>query len=202
MLTASGGTIGSSGTAFIGTESTAPSSTAWPNPLSAWYGGTKHQMLFTVAELNAIGLATGSSITSIGFNIATANAVGVCNDFTIRLGTTALTSLTGFVSGTTTKYNGSYTPVVGIVNFTLSSAFVWDGTSNLIVETVHNSGNSGNGLGTTTYASTTISNSSYYAYQDGVTPAGVASFDAYSYTNYVASASRPDRKSTRLNSSH
>ncbi|MEI6123502.1 MAG: GEVED domain-containing protein, partial [Bacteroidota bacterium] len=191
-LTASGETIGSSGSAFIGTGITAPSSTSWPNPLSAWFGGTKHQMLFTVSELNAIGLTAGSSITSIGFNIATANAVGVCNDFTIRLGTTALTSLTGFVSGTTTKYNGSYTPAVGIINFTLSSAFVWDGSSNLIVETVHNAGNSGNGSGTTTYATTTASNSSYYAYQDGVTPAGVASFDAYSYTNLAASTIRPN----------
>ncbi|MER3499680.1 MAG: hypothetical protein C4308_14155, partial [Chitinophagaceae bacterium] len=194
QLTASGGNIISDTAGFIGTGTSTVSEYSYPNPLSAYYGGVKHQILFTASELTALGLSNGSQITSIGFDLATVNTAGICNDFTIRLGNTNNTALTGFVTGTTTVYNGTFTPATtGVVNFTLSSPFTWNGTSNIIVETVHNAGNTGNGNGTTTYNTTTTSNTVYYGAKDNVTPAGVASFDALSsYDTSGASNSRPN----------
>src|SRR5690606_18047648 len=40
------------GTAIFGEGTTAPAATTWPNPLSAFYGGAKHQMLYTASELS------------------------------------------------------------------------------------------------------------------------------------------------------
>ena len=165
-------------TVTIGTGTTAPGSTSWPNPLSAWYGGAKHQMIYTAAELSAQGLSAGSDITSVGFNVATATG-GACVDFTIRMKHTASATLSGFEVGTTTVYGpATYTPsATGPVHFNLSTPFIWDGTSNVIVETVHNSGNSGNGSGTTTFASSTATAMTYRRAADNVA-GGVPGFDA------------------------
>jgi len=165
-------------TVTIGTGTTAPGSLSWPNPLSAWYGGAKHQMIYTAAELSAQGLSAGSDINSVGFNVATATG-GACVDFTIRMKHTASTTLSGFEVGTTTVYGpATYTPsATGPVHFNLSTPFIWDGTSNVIVETVHNSGNSGNGSGTTTFATSMATAMTYRRAADNVA-GGVPGFDA------------------------
>src|SRR5690606_28639020 len=56
-----------SGTAVFGTGTTAPGTTTWPNPLSAFYGGTKPQILSTASELSDQGLVAGSEITAVTF---------------------------------------------------------------------------------------------------------------------------------------
>ncbi|NMH26523.1 fibronectin type III domain-containing protein, partial [Flavobacterium silvaticum] len=189
------GNFTTTGTGTFGTGTTAPGTTAYPNPLSAYYGGVKHQMLFTAAELNAQGLFAGSSIGSLSFylNNFAANA---CTNFTIRMGTTTNTALTGFVSGTSTVYGPTtFTPsATGLATFTLVTPFVWDGTSNIIVETVHNAGNTGNGSGTRTRTSTTATNTVYYGAKDSVA-GGIAGFDALVQADYGtsgASNSRPN----------
>ena len=89
----------------------------------------RERRTFTAAELTTLGMVANSNITKIGLDIAAVNVAGICNDFTIRIGTTALTALTGFVAGTVTSYNGTFTPsVTGPVNFTLSTPFIWNGT--------------------------------------------------------------------------
>lgn len=166
------------GSFTIGTGTVAPTTTSWPNPLSAWYGGAKHQMVYTAAELTAQGLTGGSTISKVGFNLAAA-AGGACVDFTIRMKQTASTTLAGFETGTTTVYGPlTFTPsAIGQVDFTLTTPFVWDGTSNIIVETVHNAGNTGNGLGTTAVATTMATNMTYRRASDNVV-GGVPAFDA------------------------
>lgn len=192
-LVATGGTVSASNTGFIGTGTSTVGTTSYPNPLSAYYGGAKHQILFTVADLTALGMTSGAVINTIGLSVAAVNTSGTLNDFTIRMGHTSNTALTGFVTGTTPVYNGSWTPsVTGTVNWTLSSTFTWNGTSNVIVEFVHNAGNGGNGSGTTTRYTTTTGNTVYYGYKDDVTPAGVASFDATALSLVGASSSRPN----------
>ncbi len=149
-------------------------------------------MLFLASELQAQGLTAGN-ITSIAFDVSNVNTSGTCEDFTIRLGTTSATSLSGFEPGTSTVYNATFTPsVTGIVTFALSTPFNWDGNSNLIVETVHNAGNSGNGSGTRTRYTTTSFTSVFVYYDDGVTPAGAASFDAATGGNTTTSSNRPN----------
>ncbi len=186
-----------SGTAVFGEGTTAPGGTSWPNPFSKWYGGTKHQMLFTTDELTAQGLIAGSEITAVTFDIA---AIGTstnnipCTDFTIRMGNTSVTEMTSFVSGTTNVYGPqTFTPTTtGIVIFNLTTPYVWDGTSNIVVETVHNTGTSGGGSGTNTRASATNNNSVYRAASDGVA-GGVPGFDALtSYDSSGANNQRPN----------
>src|SRR5690606_7481450 len=170
-----------------------PSTTEWPNPFSAWYGGTKHQMLFKVDEITAQGLVAGSEITAVSFDIF-AFASSACTNFTIRMGHTSVDVMTGMVSGTTTVYGPqTFTPsATGIVTFTLNTPFTWDGTSNIIVETVHNAGNSGNGAGTRTKASTTSFNSVFRGASDSIA-GGIAGFDALtSYGTNGAHNIRPD----------
>jgi hypothetical protein len=195
-LAASGSTFGSIGNATLGTGTYVPGTTSFPNPLSAYYGGAKYQMLYTVSELTAQGLQPNTAITSIAFNISAFTATA-CNQFTIRLGHTSNTSLTGFVTGTTTCYQQTFTPsATGWVTFTLTTPFTWNGTQNLIVETVHNAGNSGNGSGTTVFTtSTSPTNRCYYAGKDLVTPAGVASFDT---TTYLATGGTTDRPNVKI----
>lgn len=183
------------GTAVFG-NSTAPTpdTTSWPNPLSAWYGGVKHQMLFKVDEIAAQGLISGSEITAVTFNIANFVANKECTDFTIRMGHTNVQEMSGMVSGTTTVYGPlTFTPsATGIVTFTLNTPFIWDGVSNVVVETVHNAGNSGNGSGTRTTVSTTPFNSVYRGASDSVA-GGIAGFDALnSYGTSGAHNIRPD----------
>jgi hypothetical protein len=170
-----------SGTAVFGEGTTAPDSTSWPNPFSKWWGGTKHQLLFTADELAAQGLITGSEITALSFDFAAINtsANNVCTDFTIRMGNTSVTEMNSFVSGTTNVYGPqSFIPTeTGIITFELTTAYIWDGVSNIVVETVHNTGNSGSGSGTRTKASSTPNNSVFYAASDTVA-GGVPGFDA------------------------
>jgi hypothetical protein len=179
-------------TLTMGTGTSSTSTTSYPNPLSAYYGGTKHQLLYLASELNAQGLNSGS-ITTVSFDLAAINAAGICQDFTIRMGTTTATSLSGFVTGTIPVYNATYTPsAAGIVTFTLTTPFNWDGTSNLVLETVHNAANGGNGSGTTHKYTTTPFTSVYVRYADNVTPAGVASFDATTNGSTTTSSNRPN----------
>nr|WP_294860161.1 T9SS type A sorting domain-containing protein [uncultured Fluviicola sp.] len=173
-----GGSAG--GTAVLGNGTTAPGTTSFPNPLSAYYGGTKHQILFTAAELTAQGMVAGSKINSVAFDLNTF-AANACTNFTIRMGNTALTALTGFVGGTTTVYGPTtFTPsAAGLVTFTLVTPYTWDGTSNIVVETVHNAGNGGNGSGTRTNTTTTATNTVFYGSTDNVA-GGIAGYDALS----------------------
>lgn len=185
------GTAG--GTAVLGAGTTSPGTTSYPNPLSAYYGGVKHQMLVTAAELTAQGLTGGSKINGLTFNLSNA-VVAACADFTIRMGSTTQTDLTGFVAGTTDVYGpATYSSnVIGLANFTFTTPYTWDGVSNVIVETVHNAGNSGNGSGTRAITSTTPFVSVYYGAKDNVA-GGVAGYDALTaWSSFGTSSLRPD----------
>lgn len=181
----------------IGDGTTAPSTTSYPNPFSAYYGGVKTQILYTEQELVAQGIFVGAEISTIAFDFF-ASTDDACNDLTIRLGTTTNTNMEGgFIDSTllTTVYNQNFTPVngtTGFVDFSLTTPYVWNG-GNLIVEVVHNQGNNGNGSGTRTKTTDTDFDSVYYGAKDSVTPAGVASFDALtSYSSYGSSEKRPN----------
>ena len=191
-ITATGGNVVGSGTSILGTGTLAPTATSYPNPFSAYYGGVKHQMLYTATELQAQGLIAGP-ITQLKFDLSTF-AANACTDLTIRMGTTSNTALTTFVTGTSTVYGPTtFTPsATGIITFTLTTPFVWNGTSNIIVETVHSAGNGGNGSGTTNKYTTTATNTVFYGASDSVA-GGIAGFDALTAWGISgASANRPN----------
>ena len=182
----------------FGAATTASTTTTYPNPFSAWYGGVKNQMLYTQAELTAQGLVSGSEIKSVSFDIAAFVANQTCNDFRIRIGNTTVATLTALVPSTslTTVYNTTFTPsATGFVTFTFTAPFTWDGTSNIVIETVHNAGNGGNGAGATVRYTATSFASCFHGAKDSVTPAGAASFDALTtWTNTGSSSNRPNAK--------
>ncbi|PZR20025.1 MAG: hypothetical protein DI539_12050 [Flavobacterium psychrophilum] len=193
-LTVTGGIITKTGT--IGTGTTAPGTTSYPNPLSAYYGGTKTQILFTETELLAMGMANGNTISSISFDMF-ASVANALTDMQIRLGATTNTNLTAGIvpsTGLTTVYNGTYTPTAGATGFValnLTTPYTYTG-GNLVIEVVHNAGNGGNGSGTRTNTTTTTFDSVYTQAKDNVA-GGVPGFDAEAtYSISATSTSRPN----------
>ncbi|RYD95478.1 MAG: T9SS type A sorting domain-containing protein, partial [Sphingobacteriales bacterium] len=180
QLTVSGASVSAS--ALVGTGTTAPSATSFPNPFSAYWGGVKTQILYRASELQAQGLVAGMPITSISFDFF-ASAAFTNNQLKIRIGSTTNTTVTaGFVplNTLTTVYNNTFTPtagVTGLVPFNFTQPYIWDG-NNLIVEIVHNQGNAGNGSGTRNRTTSTAYDSVIYGAIDDLTPAGTASIDA------------------------
>ncbi|MDQ3110220.1 MAG: T9SS type A sorting domain-containing protein, partial [Bacteroidota bacterium] len=109
----------------------------YPAPYGQFYGGSRHQMLILASELTAAGLSSGN-LSGLAFQVTNTNASAPLTNFTIQLGSTAVTDLSaGFVTYTayTVYTNASYAPAVGINTHTFSTPFFWDGVSNIIVET-------------------------------------------------------------------
>ena len=102
-------------------------------------------MLVRASDLLVAGITAGP-ITSLAFDVASNASTVNENGFTIRMAHTAQTTMTStFVStGLQEVYTtGHYDPVVGWNTHTFSTPFMWNGTSNIIVETYYsNCGNS------------------------------------------------------------
>ncbi|WP_347066135.1 GEVED domain-containing protein [Flavobacterium sp. WV_118_3] len=128
-------TTSAPGTITIGTGTTLTSETAQPTAFCNRWAQYWNQTVFTAAELTAAGLKPGN-ITSIAYNITTLGSGTNVTNFTVRMGTTTNTALTGF---TTTGLNlvygpATYTHAVGVNTITFTTPFVWDGVSNIIVD--------------------------------------------------------------------
>jgi hypothetical protein len=142
-IVVTGGSVISNVKVGAGALSTASSS----SPYRAFFGGQKTQSLYTAAELTALGFVSGSSISSLGY-VSLAGTPIVMNNFTINAGLVSATTLgTAFIAGASTNVfsNAAYTPATGIgtIDYTLATPIIWDGTSNLLVETCFNNNNNG-----------------------------------------------------------
>lgn len=118
--------------------SSTTATTDYPAPFGNWFSGSKDQMLILASELTAAGLSAGP-ITSVAFDVVTPSTEPL-TDFTISMGATASTFLSTFLTPTTTVYtNTSYVPsatagyAANTINF--STPFIWDGTSNIFIQT-------------------------------------------------------------------
>ncbi|KAA5537064.1 T9SS type A sorting domain-containing protein [Taibaiella lutea] len=136
------------------------------------YGGCQSQFLIKASELQAMGIAAGN-INSLGININA--ATGSYAGFQVSIGTTTNTDMSaGLFTGTLNPvYSAAnYIPSTGINTFPFSSAFVWDGTSNLIVKFCWSNNNGG---GNSSYAR--LDNVGFvacaYFRQDSQTPATI-----------------------------
>ena len=117
--------------------------TTYPSPFGNYYWGAKQQFLYTAAELTAAGFATGN-ITSLAFDVTTPSTTAL-TDYTILMKNTSVTALTTtFETGLSQVfYSASYTPsaLTGYANNTFNlTPFVWDGTSNVVIEICFNNG--------------------------------------------------------------
>ena len=104
------------------------------DPISDYYNSIRYQMVYTVAELNAAGLAQGDIITALAWDVT--EAPGSLNDYTVKMGHTAAANSAAHDASPTTVVKNPfvYTPAVGMTDITFDVAFVWNGTSNLLVE--------------------------------------------------------------------
>lgn len=133
------------------------------NPINSNYGYTYSQQIYTAADIIAAGGYAGTSITKIRFNLATTAIPTNSNDWVVYM---ANSSRTQFASNTDWEAFANLSQVfTGSVSFpggannwvevTLSTPFVWNGTSNIVVavdENTPNFGTSYNFNGTATGA--------------------------------------------------
>ncbi|MHC1774635.1 MAG: GEVED domain-containing protein [Lentimicrobium sp.] len=143
LLTAGGGEINGAGYSGEGLYYTTSGT-----PFKGYWGGQKTQNLYLAGDLTAMGLSEGSSITKVSYFIYTFTSPYTFNNFTIAMKNTASSVLTTTLeAGTTTVLDPANTTISGTapfgLEFTLTTPFVWDGVSNLIIETCFNNANSG-----------------------------------------------------------
>ncbi len=123
----------------VGTGLLTNSSTSYPAPYGNFYWGAKNQFLFLASELTAAGLSAGN-ITSLSFDATNLNSSASLTNFNIAMAASPLTAITTFTtSGLTTVFTATtYSPNLGINTHVLSTPFIWDGISNIIIETCFN----------------------------------------------------------------
>ena len=118
----------------IGTLSGNGTTTSWPAPYGNWYRNAKHQFLYTAAELNAMGFI-GGKITEIAWEITAINGTTLYNSYQISMGCTGSTSLTAWETGLTQVMSPQNIVInTGWNVHALTTAYEWDGISNLVVE--------------------------------------------------------------------
>ena len=123
----------------VGAGTLTNSSTTYPAPYGNWYGGARHQFLFTASELQLAGLTAGN-INTLALDAVNLNSTIPLDGFQISMGTTTITSLTAFQTTPLTNCYStvSYTPTLGINTHTFSTVFNWNGIDNVLVETCFN----------------------------------------------------------------
>ncbi|MXN90052.1 T9SS type A sorting domain-containing protein [Flavobacterium sp. Sd200] len=122
----------------------ASTSDTYSNPFYSLWSNNHTQHLITAQELTAAGLYAGN-INSIALDVTSAGTLPMIN-LSVKIGTTTATGMTAFVTNAslaTVYTNASYMPTTGINTLVFSTPFVWDGTSNILVEFCHGNGASG-----------------------------------------------------------
>jgi len=104
------------------------------DPIDDYYNYLRYQVVYTAAELSAAGLSGGMTITDIGWNVT--EAPGTLSAYTMRMGTTSASNSAAHDASalTTVKNAFTYVPTVGWNMITLDVPFIWDGSSNLLVD--------------------------------------------------------------------
>ncbi|MBK6990182.1 MAG: hypothetical protein IPH33_19135 [Bacteroidetes bacterium] len=171
---------GISGPAIIGAGGTTGTGSYY-NPFYHLYGGLKSQSLYTAAELSAAGLTAGN-ITAVALDVTVVGTV--YNSFSLSMGNTALTALSTTLStGLTSVYSAaSVSPTVGTFTIPFSTAFYWNGTSNVIIEYCWSNNNGGGTSTTVKYDGTSNVSNAYYR-ADSQTPAVICGATVGTGTN-------------------
>lgn len=154
------------GNVTIGTATTLTAATSQPTAFCNRWTSYRMQLLFTAAELQAAGLRAGN-MDSIAFNISTLGDAATNSAFRVKMGTTSLSAFTAFVD-TTTGFTDVYLPQTythtasGWQVIKFGTPYVWDGTSNIVLQVAHNGANATNNS-QTYYTATTGSNKVAYS---------------------------------------
>lgn len=127
------------------------------------FGNARAQILIRASELNAMGIYAGN-ITGLKVNV-TGGTLTSCKGLTISLASTAATSLTStFINtGLTQVYTiANYNVLSGVNTHTFSTAFTWDGISNLLVDYCFGNLVAGTTSPSNTYTATAFISGCYY----------------------------------------
>jgi hypothetical protein len=157
------------------------------SPFAAANSKQKSQILYYASELSSVGIAAGN-ILGLALNLSkNSGSAFVYNSLTIKIGSTVHASLyngsTEFPlsdASFTTVYSANYTSISGWNNFTFTTPFVWDGSSNLVVEICYDDGVATDQTDNTE-AYTDGSANSNYVFQSGINCGG--SFSSFSLYN-------------------
>jgi hypothetical protein len=125
--------------ATIGTGTTSTTSTG-NDPIDGYYESFRYQVVYTAAELTAAGIPANATITALGFSIAGDYGGGNLLGYKIFMGHTNAANSAAHDNSPTSlvKSSFSYNPTVTVagafdlINF--NSNFVWNGTSNILVD--------------------------------------------------------------------
>ena len=121
----------------IGDDNGNNGSTTYPSPFGDYFKAMRAQYLYRSSELIAEGMSAGF-ITEISFNVdILPPSTGETEDYTVKLLQTGVSSLgtTTWQPGATTVWGPvTYTPTLGVNTFVLDVPFLWDGSSNIIIE--------------------------------------------------------------------
>jgi Zn-dependent metalloprotease len=147
---------------------------------------SRSQFLWTAAELTAAGVLPNVPISAISFEMITKNSTIPFTGYTISFANTAITAMTAYVAAAslTQAYTGNYTTTAGKNTITLTTPFVWNGTSNVVMQACFTNAAAGSAndaiQGYTAASGTTV----YTAYVTGTT-SGCA------LTGITSSATKP-----------
>jgi len=126
----------------FGSQTYQNTASGYPAPYSLYYGGQKMQLLILAGELAAAGFTTGTPIHSVQFPVVAlgsnwSSSVFDCQNFRVGIKLTPATVLTAFETGLSNVVAPiNFTPAVGYNNIhNFSSPFIWDGSSNIVIET-------------------------------------------------------------------
>ena len=127
-----------------GVTTTPTSSFAEPGVYGTYYGSRRVQMIYRASELAALGMV-GGQINSMAFDVASipAGAQSTLLSFSIKMKCTSDSVVSGSAfnnnSGMTQVYGPASTPIaVGWNVHTFTQPYVWDGSSNILVEICFN----------------------------------------------------------------
>ena len=124
----------------VGQGTVVNTTSSYPAPYGQFYWGAKHQFIYLASELTAAGIQAGP-INSLAFDVATPSAQAMTG-FTISAGLTTTTAATAWITtGLTVVYtNPSLVNTAGWNTHTFNAPIIWDGVSNLLIETCFNNG--------------------------------------------------------------
>ncbi len=126
---------------FVGTGTIGAATAV--SPFYAAWGGYKHQYIILASELTAIGIEAGE-LPQIGVYVTNTSVTQTFQDFSISMGQTSASSLAGgYEAVAEVLPPQTFLPVPGVNMFTLATPFVWDGVSNIVIQTCHSNMNYG-----------------------------------------------------------
>ncbi|HOC96068.1 MAG TPA: carboxypeptidase regulatory-like domain-containing protein, partial [Candidatus Cloacimonadota bacterium] len=120
----------------IGSGTSTNTTTGAPAPYGTYWKNFRQQFLLLATEIEDAGGGPGN-INSVAFNVENLNNCSPMPNYTIRLKHTTQTTLsTAFEDGDyqTVYTQAEYMPTVGWNTHTFTTPFVWDGTSNILVD--------------------------------------------------------------------